>query len=84
MENIKVEGKHEVQVKRFYLPIKVDVQCPECKIVNTKDFEMDYLSYPTVNDEESVYMCCDECDVEFEFSVTLRLSLDVDKTTKMI
>ena len=84
METLNVNGNFEVQVKRFYLPIEVEVTCPDCQAKQKKDFESDYLSYPIANRKESVYVCCDDCDEEFEFDVTLRLSLDVDSETRKL
>ncbi len=82
MEKINVDGDFEVQVKRFYLPIEVEITCPYCQEKQKKDFEDDYLSYPTANQKEKIYVCCDNCDEEFEFDVILRLALDVDTKTR--
>ena len=78
METIDIDGEHEIQVKRFYLPVEVEITCPDCQAKLSKDFEQDYLSYPVTNKKESVYLYCDDCDGEFEFDVVLKLSLDID------
>jgi len=84
METINLDGENEIQVKRFYLPIQLEVNCPHCQEKCTKDFDNDYLSYPVTNKKESVYICCDDCDGEFEFDVILRLSLDVDDQARKL
>jgi len=84
METISLDGENEIQVKRFYLPIQVEINCPSCQAKLTKDFDDDYLSYPTTNKKEAVYIYCDDCDGEFEFDVTLRLSLDVDSNARKL
>lgn len=84
METITIHGENEINVKRFYLPVKVEVECPECKKKNENDFECDYLSYPVTNKKEPVYICCGHCDQEYEFDVTLGLSLDVDTKARKL
>ena len=84
MKTIEVIGENEINVKRFYLPIKVDIECPHCKEKNEKDFESDYLSYPFTNKKEAVYICCDHCDEEYEFDVSLGLKLDVDTKARKL
>lgn len=78
MKNIKLNDKFEIEVKRFYLPLKMTVNCPHCNEEKNIDLSDDYLSYPTLNEAETIYQCCDHCDKEFEFDLTLRMSVDVD------
>jgi len=82
MKNIKFNQQFEIEVKRFYIPLETKVNCPHCNAENEVDLNgMDYLSYPTLNKAEVIYRCCDKCDKEFEFDLTLRMSVDMD--TKM-
>lgn len=76
-----VEGTFDLPVKRLYLPIVETVYCPHCGACNAHDFNDNYLMYPSVNQKTKVYYCCEECDEEFYFYVTLHLSLDVSCTT---
>ena len=84
MEKFEIHGENEIDVKRFYLPLVVATNCPHCSEVNESDFEDSYLSYPTTNKKESVYVCCGNCDNEYEFDVSLSISLEVDKTARKI
>ena len=84
MEEFKVHGEKSLEIKRFYLPIKFSVNCPHCGASNEKDFDDDYLSYPTINKKEAVYMCCDNCDDEYEFDVCLSVGLEVDNKARKI
>ena len=81
MKNIKLNNKLEVEVKRFYIPLKMAVNCPHCNAEKKIDLSDGFLSYPTLNEVEAIYQFCDHCDKEFEFDLTLRMSVDVD--TKM-
>lgn len=84
MKNFKVEGEHEISVKRFYFPVKVEIQCPHCGEKNEEDFNNNYLSYPVINKEERCYMTCDDCEKEFEFDIVLRVSLDADTKSRKL
>lgn len=77
MKNTEIKTKSEIEVKRFYLPIVAKVKCPHCGHENEHDFDDNYLSYPTLNKEEPIYMCCDKCDGEFEFDIKLKISMDI-------
>ena len=77
MKSFKVEGIHTIKVKRFYLPVTVDVKCPKCNTSIQRCFSDDYLSYPKINEKEMVSAYCDECDCEFEFPTMLKVQLDV-------
>jgi len=82
MKTILIEGEKEINVKRFYLPVKVDVECPHCGEKHVRDFSVNYLSYPKINKRNHVYVYCESCDGEFEFDATLKVSLEVDTTTR--
>lgn len=84
MEKFDVHGENEIGVKRFYLPLVIETNCPHCNEVNRSDFEDNYLSYPTTNKKEPIYVCCVSCDKEYEFDVSLSIALEVDKTTRKI
>jgi len=84
MKNIKLNDKFEIDVKRFYVPLKMVVNCPHCNEEKKIDLSDDYLSYPTINEAEAIYQCCDHCDKEFEFDATIRMSVDVDTKIRKI
>jgi len=84
MENVKLNDKFEVDVKRFYIPLEVLLNCPHCNKEKKVDLSDDYISYPTVNQAEAIEQYCDHCDNEFEFDLTLRMSADVDTKTRKI
>lgn len=78
-EIIKVQGNIELGIKRFYIPVKIKKQCPECGNNCDVDLDENYLSYPEINGKESVYFYCTNCKCEFKTYVILQLSLEVDK-----
>jgi len=84
MVNIKLNDKFEVEVKRFYIPLKTVLNCPHCNAEKEVDLEHDYLSYPTLNESEPIGQYCEHCDNEFEFDLTLRISVDIDTKTRKI
>jgi hypothetical protein len=84
MTIITVEGEHELSIKRFYLPVVVETVCPHCQGQNKKDFEDEYLSYPVTNSKEAVFMECDHCEGEYEFDITLNLSIDFDENSRKL
>jgi hypothetical protein len=81
MSKVKVTVEGEVQgqldVKRFQLPgLTVRGECPECSKPFALDLKSHYLSYPTVGTPVTVHTCCEHCDREFAFDVTVRLTLE--------
>jgi hypothetical protein len=63
--------------KRFYVPgLIFEAECPECDTVNVREYgKHDYVSYPSGGDGvESVYLCCSNCDHDWEESYVLRIS----------
>lgn len=73
--NKKSARGFECEVKRFYLPAKVETECPKCGAKVEMDYEQDYLSYPPINKtfDETFY-----CENEHEFEVPLRLKLTLE------
>jgi hypothetical protein len=71
-------GKGSIEVKRFYVPIQVELTCPTCKGDIWKDFEDEYLSYPLLGEAEYTSIFCEGCDDHLEFKVQLDLTLKVD------
>lgn len=80
---MKIEGNgkaFEIDVKRFYLPLKVTTKCPHCGREVTRNFEDYYLSYPTVNVPMDINFMheTDDGNDEHEWSVRaiLRVTLE--------
>ena len=72
---MKIKGKFEgtIDVKRFYLEgIELKYTCPNC---GEEKVFTDYLSYPKVNEVESVDFWCCECDHEWTETVILTLTV---------
>jgi len=82
MEKLEITKEFDLEVKRFYLPIQIERNCPKCGTKCEHDLSQDYLSYPTVNKKESIYFYCNECEHEFEIDVKLKISLEADKETR--
>lgn len=68
---------YRVEVKRFYLPFEVTVNCPKCGKPCTEDLRQNYLSYPTIGGIADLSVECPECvhfwNVKCRFDVTLTL-----------
>jgi len=80
---LKITEIVELQIKRFYLPIKLKKECPRCGKSSESDLSMEYLSYPTVNGKESIPFYCDACDSWFAADATLRISIEVGDTKQI-
>lgn len=66
--------------KRFYLPgVVIKSKCLNCKKEMKRDLGDDYLSYPETNKSESVYFYCNDCDIEFEEKIIIKLSVELIK-----
>lgn len=77
MKIIKITDEIEMD-KRCYLPgVIIKASCPTCKKTITEDLGENYLSYPTTNKEESVYLYCSDCDTEIKKKIILRISVEV-------
>lgn len=85
MKLIKSKKKYSLEVKRLYLPIKLAIECPECKTKLKKSLYDEYLSYPTVNKIEPLVFYCEKCEGEYEVDTILRVSFEIDdkKITKL-
>lgn len=81
METIKVESIEELGIKRFYIPVQIPVNCPNCGEEAIIDLDTDYLSYPELNTKLDLYGLCEECDEGFTMDGYLRISLDIDKNS---
>ncbi len=57
----------DIDVKRFYLPAEIKARCPECGSEVVKDFDQDYLMYPTANKKFAVTIYCDGGESGHEF-----------------
>jgi len=79
----------DVPVKRFNFPATLETACPKCGLEAKRDFDDDYISYPTFNGKEEInFSCYDEIlndDDEWvnrgcnhEWSVTIRLRVMVE------
>ena len=82
VKTITVKGKEELSIKRCYLNAQVKLTCPYCEAENERDFNDHYMSYPTTNEKEIEGHCCNECDEEFFYDVTLKIKLMVDTDTR--
>jgi len=84
MENLEIKDKVQLSVKRFYLPVKIERNCPSCNNKCKVDLDSNYLSYPTVNQKEQIYFCCNECDQEFEIDTILKISIQADTAIRKL
>jgi hypothetical protein len=64
-----------VEIKRFYLPLTISDECPECGAEVENDCEITYLSYPTLNVPHSETFWCEDCDEEWVGWIQLDLTV---------
>jgi ribosomal protein S27E len=76
MEIKKCKGS--LEIKRMYLPAKVQVKCHHCENILTYDFDEQYLSYPSIGVPEQCDVYCRDCENETFFNVTLEVTLHCD------
>ena len=81
MEEIKVTEIVELDIKRFYLPLKINVICHNCGNPSEIDLDKDYISYPTINDTITIGAMCIDCGECFELDAILNISLKIDRKT---
>lgn len=82
---MKVESldeSFEIDVKRFYAPIILCAECPECGRECSRDLRDNGLSYPRLNEPMEVWFRClpgvgdGRDEHEFARTVVLRLSVE--------
>jgi len=83
MKIIKIKD-HEIDVKRFYLPAKFNVNCPHCGVKNKIDLMDRYLSFPITNKNELFTLECEECEGEFGFDIKLKMKLEIDTEARKL
>ena len=67
----------EIDVKRFYTPVEISDECPECGVTNeSSNTDNNYFSHPYVNRPERVLFYCEECEHEWENKVILRITIE--------
>lgn len=74
----KITCESSIDVKRFYLPAIITGVCPTCGNNVEMDLESDYLSYPLLNVAEGRHFYCSECENEWEFKLTLEISITTE------
>jgi hypothetical protein len=65
-----------LDVKKFYFPVKIITICSKCKQEIIRDFKVDFLQYPVLNEPISVNFYCKECGKKIEAKVKLSLNLE--------
>jgi hypothetical protein len=75
------------EMKRCYVNIQIETLCPNCKKSLTADLSKQYLSYPKVGDIKSIYLCCDNCETDWDmdakiFNAILTIQYDPKKLRK--
>lgn len=66
-----------IEIKRFYLPLTISDECPECGVEVENDCEITYLSYPTLNVPHCETFWCEDCEEEWEGWIQLDLTVKV-------
>ena len=69
----KVTNPQEINCKRLYLDVDVEVTCPECDtnhIINLRTDQI-LLSYPVIGEKTTVPFYCPNCDDYFDIPFKL-------------
>ena len=65
----------ELDIKRFYLPTGIKIECPNCN--DAIEVHSTYLNYPVMNKWKKQYFYCDECDTEFDKHLLLTVTIEI-------
>lgn len=90
--DLSVEPKFNINIykltgeelsKRFYCGgVVLEVKCPNCGEIVTRDFGQEYLSYPVAGTKEDLDMYCEGCDHEWKAgTVKVNVELEVKLNT---
>lgn len=69
----------EIDVKRLYLPFRIEDECPACKKAKVFDLNDQYFMRNQANQDFTHPMYCGDCD--HEWSVRLHLEVSLRKAT---
>ena len=64
-----------LETKRFYIPARLWVDCPDCGTTCVKDFNNEYMSYPEANSLRFEQVVCPK---DNEFVVPLRVKVTIE------
>lgn len=76
MKIINYEEPFDLGVKRFYLPVEIQAECPCCCSEISRDLEDDYLSYPVANVKEPVTFYCEDCNEDFTENIIVKVTVE--------
>jgi hypothetical protein len=71
----KLNEKFELD-KRTYLPFILKINCKCCNKELKKNLTEDYLSYPIINSNQTIYFYCEDCDMEYQEEVQLIVKIE--------
>jgi hypothetical protein len=75
------------EIKRCYADIVIEINCPYCDTKMQRDLNDQYISYPKIGKEDSLYFCCDGCDKEYELPINIvdaKLTIEFDRDPEII
>ncbi len=68
----RVQGPIDISgIKRCYVGMVVTIKCPGCDEIVKCDLERNYLGYPEVGGEDSLYFYCNPCEVELDLPIKI-------------
>lgn len=88
MSNKQVTGTVYLDnIKRCYMDIKLNVECPKCKKNMLIDLDSNYLMHPNIGESIEIGMYCDNCIIDWKMPLKLVSSIatieyDTDKIEK--
>jgi len=79
---MKVTGKpvpFQGEKRQFIPGYKLTGPCPNCGADYSRDFEDNYLSYPTINEAMEYDCYCHKCEHEWAVNIEIRLTVRLTK-----
>lgn len=58
-------------IKRCYADGQIELKCQECGNMLVHDFNSQYLSYPRMGSDDSVWFYCNECTSEYNLPIKI-------------
>lgn len=82
-EHVVTQTSGKIDVKRFYIDAKININCPHCGAECVDDLSSNYLSYPEIGKVEDQYLYCESCDRDFEYKLKIKsVQTTIEYSTK--
>ena len=78
MKTIQVKESFQLDIKRFYAPIKFECKCI-CGSELVFDANDKSLACPSIGEKENMVSWCETCDEFMSIDVVINMSVDVNE-----